>query len=217
MKFRVIVLVVMLSTWASAGIVIGTANSGNCIPWSCQDEYPGNYEQIYFSTAFAGPMSINDIQFFNTVYNDGPNQGLAQISGLIYFAVTIQTVPDGSIPSGAVLFSSGTLSGQNWPFGKTLDMSGTPFYYDPSMGNLELIVVPTTILGGPLSGVYTLFDAGDSNPFSRWCPACGGNYGYGLVTGFNTGGPSTPEPGSLALMGSGVIGLAATLRRKLMK
>jgi len=219
MKMRVFVVVMMLSAWASAGIVIGVAghNDSTCLPWSCLNINTGNYEQTYNSTAFPGAMTISKILFFDTVYYDGPNQGVGQFSGSVYLAVTSQAIPDGTIPGGAVLFATGSMNGQNWPFGKTLDINGTPFYYDPSLGNLELILVPSAITGGPLSGVYTYFDAGYNNPFSFWCLGCGSNPGYGLVTGFNTGGPTTPEPGSMVLLGTGIVGLAGRLRRKFMR
>ena len=218
MKLRVFVVVMMLSAWASAGIVIGVAghNDSTCLPWSCLNINTGNYEQTYNNTAFPGAMTISLIDFFNTVTNNGPNQGVGQFSGSVYLAVTSQAIPDGSIPGDAVLFATGSMNGQNWPFGKTLDIHGTPFYYDPSLGNLELILVPSAITGGPLSGVYTFFDAGFNNPFSRWCPACGSNEGYGLVTGFNTSGPTTPEPGSMVLLGTGIVGLAGWVRRRIL-
>jgi len=199
---------------ARADIVIGTANTGNCIPYSCRGIDNGNYEQIYNSSAFSGPISIGDIEFFNTYYDNGGSQGVANMSFSLYLAVTSQSVPDGSIPGGAVLFGSYSLNGGLWTFGNTLTFEGTPFAYDPTMGNLELILVTS---GGsdPTSGIYTYFDAESDGPFSRWCSACGGNEGYGLVTGFSAA--QTPEPSSLILMGSGVLAFAGAIRRRLGK
>jgi len=195
-----------------AGTVIGTANSENCIPWSCQDVNPGNYQQIYDSGAFSGAINIGSISFFDMYYNDGGSQGVAQMDYWIYLAVTGQSVPDGSTPSGDVLFGSGHLGGQNFPFGSTLSFSGTTFAYDPSLGNLELTLLVSSE-SGPTSGVYTFFDAESGGPFSRWCPACGSNSGYGLVTGFDTGG-TVPEPATSLLLGIGIVAIAAGIRRR---
>lgn len=202
----------VFGTLMYAGTVIGTANSENCIPWSCQDEHPGNYQQIYNSGAFSGAIDIGSISFFDMGYNNGGSQGIAQMDYTIYLAVTGQSVPDGSLPSGDVLFASGHLAGQDFPFGSTLSFSGTTFAYDPSLGNLELTVLVSSE-SGPASGTYTFFDAGSGNPFSRWSPDSGGNQGYGLVTGFDTGG-TVPEPATSLLLGIGIVAIAARSRRR---
>jgi hypothetical protein len=201
----------VFGTLMYAGTVIGTANSENCIPWSCQDLNPGNYQQIYNSGAFSGAIDIGSISFYNTYSDGGVSQGIAQMDYTIYLAVTGQSVPDGSLPSGDVLFASGHLAGQDFPFGSTLSFSGTTFAYDPSLGNLELTVLVSNE-SGPISGAYTFFDAGSGNPFSRWCSDCGSNPGTGLVTGFDTGG-TVPEPATSLLLGIGIVAIAAGIRR----
>jgi hypothetical protein len=211
-------IVLALLACANAGtIIIGTANSNNCIPWSCPSITGGSpYEQIYNSSAFSGSIDIGSIDFYNTFTDNGSQQSIATLDYSIYLAVTSQSVPDGSTPPGAVLFASGHLSDGLWPFGNTLTFTGTPFLYDPTMGNLEL-VVDISNASDPSNGVYTYFDAESGGPFSRWCPNCGNGEGYGLVTGFGTGGGTTPEPSSLLLTTSGLLAVAGVIRRKLAK
>ncbi len=67
-----VVAVLAFAVCANADIVIGSANSDNCIPFSCRSIDNGNYEQIYNSSAFNGlSINIGDIEFFNTYYNNG--------------------------------------------------------------------------------------------------------------------------------------------------
>ncbi len=211
------VTVLALLVCAQADNIIGTANSENCIPWSCPSITGGNYEQIYNSGAFSGSINIGSISFYNTFFSNGGSQGIATLDYQIYLGVTSQSVPDGSTPPGEQLFASGHLSDGLWPFGNTLTFNGSPFLYDPTKGNLEL-VVDITNASDPGNGVYAYFDAESGGPFSRWCPNCGSGQGYGLVTGFGvaqTG--STPEPGSLVLTASGLLAMAGVLRRKWLK
>ena len=218
------VAVLALLTCAYAGtsnpndITLGTANGANCIPFSCRGIDNGNYEQIYNSSAFNGQsINIGDIEFFNQYYNNGGSQGIANLTFSLYLAVTSQSVPDGSIPAGAVLFGNYSLNGGLWTFGNNLTFNGTPFDYNPANGNLELIL-ETSGGSDPSSGVYTYFDADSSGPFSRWCTACGSNQGYGLVTEFSTAsGGSTPEPSSLLLTASGLLAMAGVVRRRWLK
>ncbi len=213
------VVVLALLTVANAGtVIIGTANSENCIPFSCPSITGGSpYEQIYNSSAFSGSINIGTIDFYNTFYNNGGTQSIATMDYSLYLAVTSQSVPDGSTPPGEVLFASGHLSDGLWPYGNTLTFTGTPFLYDPTKGNLEL-VLDISNASDPSNETFAYFDAESGGPFSRWCPGCGANQGYGLVTGFGAAsGGSTPEPSSLLLTTSGLLAVAGVIRRKWLK
>jgi hypothetical protein len=205
----------LLAVCAHADLIIGTANNGNCIPWSCNSTGGDGYQQIYNNADFPGSIDISSISFYNTFFNNGGSQGIATMDYSIYLRATSQLVPDGT--GTGTLFASGHLSDGPWTFGNTLTFTGTPFLFDPGSGlNLELTVLISNA-SDPGSGVFTYFDEQENGgPFSRWCPGCGSNEGVGLVTGFGTA-TTTPEPGSLILMGSGLLAVAGTIRRKLSK
>lgn len=204
--------ILVLLGCAHADIIIGNPpNNDNCIPFACRSLDSGNYEQIYNSSAFNGSINIGSIDFFNTFFDNGPNQGVANMSFSLFLATTAQSVPDGTIPNNAVLFGNFSLDGGSFTFGNTLTFSGTPYLFDPGQGNLELIVEAS---GGtdPNSGLYMYLDANSDGPFARWCTVCGSNPGFGLVTGFDT---AVPEPGTLLLTGSGLMAFVGAIRRKL--
>jgi hypothetical protein len=204
----------LLAVCAHADLIIGTANSNNCIPWSCNSIGGDGYQQIYNNANFPGSIDISSITFYNTLVNMGPSQGIATMDYSIYLQATSQLVPNG-IGTGT-LFASGHLSDGPWTFGTPLTFTGTPFLFDPGSGlNLELTVLISNA-SDPGSGVFTFFDAESGGPFSRWSPGSGSNEGFGLVTGLGTA-TTTPEPGSLILMGSGLLAVAGTIRRKLSK
>ena len=84
-----------------------------------------------------------------------------------------------------------------------LTVAGTPFVYDPAGGNLLLDIRSSISASG-----RAFFDAriGDADGlFSRAHNFGSGFTGYGLVTQFNTS--TVPEPGSIALVGTGLLAL----------
>src|SRR5690349_5964317 len=88
-----------LVTWlaggglAHAGIVIGAPGDpgdGNCYPFGCQSTNPTNsndwgteYQQVYTSTDFSGPITITSISFFRnnvSAFGSGLNTGTYTLS-----------------------------------------------------------------------------------------------------------------------------------------
>lgn len=210
----------VLAMPAIAEVIIGPPNGGpNCFPFGCG--YNAEYQQVYTHTAFGGPILITNLEFFNTVYDDLATQ-MNSGNWAIYLSTTSAdwNTISGTYPSniGAdnTLVFSGNLN-QPWAFGDTLHIQlTTGFLYDPANGNLLMDIVTS---GVTEPGGLIFFDATSGSLTSRvFCyggiacsPNGNANYGYGLVTGFS----STPEPGTLALMGTGLVGVMGAVRRRL--
>ena len=93
----------------------------------------------------------------------------------------------------------------------------TPFTYDPGAGNLLLDV--RNFGGGTTVQFDAEYTAGDA--ISRAYSGTGVDAAtayetdtVGLITEFQFGGPTTPEPGSLALLAAGGVPLLGVLRRR---
>ena len=224
MLFSVVALVLSLSVFApaarAAGFIIGLpayTNNGNSFPFG--SAYSGEYQQVYTSSAFSGPVKITNIEFFNTAYNSGAtamNSGNWAISLSTTSADwnTLSGTYASNIGTNNTLVFSGNLA-QPWAFGQTLVINlSTPFTYNPGNGSLlmDVYATNTSAPGGDL-----FFDANGNDIMSR---VYGGslygsvNPGYGLVTGFNAA--PVPIPGAFLLLGPGLVGLGA-IRRRLKK
>jgi len=185
--------------------------TGNCDPFGCPEFFGlSAFVQVYAGAAFRGPLMIDDIAFFDTVVQNGglPAGGDYSVY-LSYTSLSPGGIDLNGFPGagGKKPFYSGELPSLS---GSVLDISGTPFYYDPSDGNLLL----TVIVSGASDAANRLYldqAAGTNYTTSAYSSlidgkvVTGGNNFGGLVTGFNyTPASSAPEPGTLFLMLAGV-------------
>lgn len=210
-----------------AGLIIGEPPDpvfANCDPFGCA--YSGEYQQVYTSSQFSGPITITNIEFFNTRDNaraSSMNSGSWAISLSTTSADwnTLSSTFSLNTGSNNTLVFDGSLA-QPWTFGDTLTIGlSKPFTYNPSSGNLLMDVVATDVSGGVGQPVSIYFDANgyndanyNGNTIMGRVYLIGGvatvNSGYGLVTGFNA---AVPIPGAILLFAPGLVGLAAMRRR----
>lgn len=225
----ILCVAVLAAIPAFAGIIIlgqpPDQGNGNCFPFGCAYGFgdTAEYQQVYSSTQFSGSITITALQFFNTQINSGATE---MNSGTWTIALST-TSADWNTLSGnfasnlgsnnTVVFS-GNLD-QPWTFGDTLNITlTTPFTYNPANGNLLMdVMVSGASDNGPI-----FFDTNSNNDYMGrvFCPSglpCSTGTvesGNGLVTGISYGSSTTPEPDTLVMFGSGVLGLAGLLRRK---
>jgi hypothetical protein len=205
-------------------------NAGNCYPFGCS--YSAEYQQVYTASAFAGPLTIRDLEFFNTQFNSGAigmNSGTWIISLSTTSADwnTLSSNFASNIGGDDTRVFKGNLH-QPWAFGDTLHIYlTTPFTYDPENGNLLMDI---TVSGASANGGNIYFDTNGYNDggfngntimgrvfcFGGDCASRGAGVtsGFGLVTGFTiTGEVPIPEPSSILLLCSGLAALWSGARR----
>jgi hypothetical protein len=211
-------LLLGLAASASFGssLTVGTFSDDNAFPFG--GPYYGytgtDYQEAYASNDFSGPVLISGIDFFlapgftGSVYSGTYTLTLSIISSDI--GSLSSTDLASNIGSDATVFETETLSGKA---PNELTFTGTPFLYDPSLGNLLLDISVAGGTGG--SGVAFEDNGGVGTALARY-QNFGANDGdgWGLVTEFDSasGTPAVPEPGTLPLV-SGALGALVVFAR----
>lgn len=201
---------------AEAQVTIGDPGVGNCFPFGCIGDPSADndrYQQVYHASNFTSVVDIDEITFFLESPGD-LNQGTFDfyLSNTFTAVGELSPTMDDNPGANNSLFGSYTLGGAA---PSTLSFSGNTFTYDPFMGNLLLDIRITDLVASTDEAFYEAEAGGaDATEFSRMHNFNGGFEGFGLVTQFNGGGVTVPEPATALLFVSGVLGLAAIRRRE---
>ncbi len=227
-----LLLLLLASGVSRADTTVGSFQSSSTNPF-LYNEAPSqsiDYQQVYTSSAFTGTTDINSLTFY---FDNAADRALSQISGT--YTVMWGYAAPGSVNglttnlAGNFMAPPGILGTFTIPVRRPANnndnnnvaftLSGFNFDYNPAKGNLLMEIVinnQQVILNGANRASQGLeADPSGSVTSRAFCMTgmgCSAD-ATGLVTTFGTSPIATPEPSTLVMLGSGILGLASVFRR----
>ena len=201
---------------ASADVLIGGGETGaNSFPFRgpAFGSIGSVYQQVYDASQFSGSIGITGIRFFaqgSPVVRAGTYTFSLSTTSAAVDALSLTF--NNNLGGDNQQFFSGALGGA---VAANLTVFGTAFNYDPTAGNLLLDIRVSNASATLGSGGFQSRNSNPGGPFSRAQNFGSGNAGFGLTTEFLTAaGPAIPEPGTFALIVTGLAGLGMMRRRR---
>jgi PEP-CTERM motif len=232
-KSLVLLFVLLTAAAVFADVTVGTYNTGNCYPFLCNDSGTStgtaiDYQQAYSHGAFSGAITITNLEFYYASQFGGSS---TMLDGTYNIYLGYSANPFNALSSNQVanrgsnftLVDSFTVNGNGCDFNPVCSIIlATPFTYNPNSGDLLLEIVASnqpTVFNGSGNG-YAEADNTGSVMWRNWCLGasdCANGIvdSVGLVTTFSTGTTTVPEPGSMAMLGTGLVAIAGILRKRL--
>jgi len=233
LKILAVVCLLTIGVAMHADVTVGTYDTGNCYPFLCNDSGTNvgvsiDWQQAYSKTAFPGQITITNLEFYYAAQFGGSS---TMINGTydIYLGTSANPFNALSPNQPANRMGDWTLvdhlvvNNNGCDFNPVCTINVTPFTYTPGNGDLllEIIVTNQDVVPNGSGNGYNEADDTGNLMFRTWClgqkdcqNANVDSFGA-LVTTFSTGQTGVPEPGTLVMLGSGVLGVAGLLRRKI--
>jgi hypothetical protein len=226
---RVLTLLSLLSAGIllhAGDITVGTYTNGNCYPLMCNDSGTNSgttmdYQQVYASTAFSGTVAINSVTFNLASFFGGSDLVLGGTYTLEWGYAAPGSVNNlsanlaSNYTGGPHVLGMFTISAGGSPFGLFYTLPPNfQFTYNSSLGDLLLQITANGQDNVPagMGNSYMEADETGSVTSRAYCIENVGCFAdqIGLVTTFGI----VPEPGSLAIVIPGLVGLAGAFRWK---